>query len=85
MLQSLSIRVRVLVMNTDNEFNELAKASFTKINDEVYCTLIEIGIDPAQAYQISFVDIPFDEEAELEAYPVLNLSEDVDDVIFADL
>lgn len=78
------LRVRVSLMNTDNTFNTLIASSFTMINDQVFCNLVDVGIDPGNAYQLAFIDVPlgnFDGLSPIE----INLSEDFDDAILVDL
>jgi len=75
---------RVTDMKTDPTFNSLVSSTFTQINDQVFCSLIDIGVTPGDAYQISYIDIPF-EETHVEPYQFSNLLEDVDDVVLIDL
>jgi hypothetical protein len=77
------LHVRVSSMNTDNTFNNLIAATFTQINDQVFCNILETGIDPGKAYEIAYVDIPFGEDT-IELYN-FNQSEDFDDAILIDL
>lgn len=69
---------KVSLMKTNQAFNSLVAASFTQINDEVYCNLLDIDIDPGDAYQIAYIDVPLSgiEPEYIES----NLSEDFDDV-----
>lgn len=66
-------------MNTDNTFNQILSDTYTSINDEVFCNLVDNGIDPGYAYQIAFIDMPLEDFAGVELIES-NLSEDFDDV-----
>lgn len=65
---------------TNNTFNELITATITRINDEVYCNLIDAGVNPSYAYQVAFIDVPLEDFAGLDPLEQINLSEDFDDV-----
>ena len=72
-------------MNTDNTFNQLVADTFIKVNDEVYCTLLDMGLTPDQSYQIAYVDSAFEDFAGLPVYEIdPSQLEDFDDVILAD-
>lgn len=66
-------------MNTDNTFNQLIAGTFTSINDEVFCNLVDNGIDPGYAYQLAFIDTPFEALDSVETIQS-SQSEDFDDV-----
>lgn len=49
-------------METNTDINQLIAATFTKINDEIFCSILDYGTDPGDAYRIAYIDIPSDEE-----------------------
>lgn len=71
--------------NTYNTLNNLITETFTSINDEVFCTLVDADVDPSTAYGIAYIDIPSSTEAINPSFSVgINENSlDYDDVVFA--
>lgn len=72
--------------NTHNTLNNLITETFTSINDEVFCTLIDADVEPGTAYGIAYIDIPASAEVIQENFVVTfdDLQLGHDDVVFAD-
>jgi len=86
-LQKKFAYVRVLSMETNTDIiNQLVAATYTKINDEVFCSILELGADPGDAYRIAYIDVPSDEE--FINSPIdydTSQEEDYDDVVLTHL
>ena len=72
--------------NTHNNPNDLFADSFTVINDQVFCSLVEVGTDPGTAYQIAFIDVPTESDYIRPDFGLdLSTLTDHDDVVLAHL
>lgn len=85
-MQCIIATANVLHMtNTHNTpTNNLIADTFTVINDQVFCSLIEVGVDPGTAYQVAFVDVPTETDYIRPEFAVdVNTLMDHDDVVLA--
>jgi hypothetical protein len=41
-----------------SDFDTLVFDTFTKINDEVFCYILDLGLNPGDAYRMAYIDVP---------------------------
>lgn len=66
--------------NSINTINELFEATYTAINDATMCRLIDYGVDPGEAWTITHIDLPLEDNALKGDFGAVNIETDHDDV-----
>lgn len=69
--------------NTLNTLSNLITETFTSINDEVFCTLVDAEVDPSVAYGIAYIDVPSSSDLITPGFAAAISELDHDDVVFA--
>lgn len=66
---------------TTSQLDQLLTETYTRINDSVYCTLLDVGVDPGEAWTMVNIDIPLDPNQINPSWSLLpNTLTDHDDV-----